>query len=61
MAKRLSCRDVGVECDFVACADTEEAIFEKAGDHVRKGHGMSEISQELYDKAKSAIREVQEC
>jgi len=45
MAKRLSCRDVGVDGDFVACADTEEAIFEKAGDHVRKGHGMSEISK----------------
>jgi predicted small metal-binding protein len=61
MAKTLSCREVGADCDFVACANTEEEIFEKAGDHARREHGMSEISQEMYDKAKSAIREVQEC
>ena len=61
MAKRLSCRDAGVDCDFIACANTEEELFEKAADHARKDHGMSEISQELYDKAKSAIREVQQC
>jgi predicted small metal-binding protein len=27
MEKRLSCRDVGVDCDFVACGKTEEEIL----------------------------------
>jgi len=61
MAKRLSCRDAGVDCDFVACANTEEEIFEKASEHARQDHGMSEIPKDLYDKARSAIRDVQEC
>jgi len=61
MAKKLTCRDAGVDCDFVACANTEEETFEKASEHARKEHGMSEIPKDLYDKARSAIRDVQEC
>ena len=30
MEKRLSCKDVGADCDFVICAKTEEEIFQKA-------------------------------
>jgi predicted small metal-binding protein len=29
MKKRLGCRDVGVDCDFVACGKTEEEVFQK--------------------------------
>ena len=47
MEKRLGCGDVGADCDFVACG--------------RTGHGMNEIPKELYDKARSAIREVDHC
>ena len=61
MEKRLSCRDVGADCDFVACGKTEEEIFQKASEHGKKDHGMSEIPKELYDRARSAIRDVQQC
>lgn len=61
MAKKLTCRDAGVDCDFVACANTEEEIFQKASEHARQGHGMSEIPKDLYDKARAAIREVEQC
>ena len=61
MEKRLSCRDVGVDCDFVACGKTEEEIFAKAKDHAQKEHQMVEISKELQDKVRSAIREVERC
>ena len=59
MEKKLSCRDVGVDCDFVACGKTEEEIFQKASEHAKKDHGMNEIPKELYDRARSAIRDVQ--
>ena len=61
MAKRLSCRDVGVDCDFTVCAETEQEIFEKAAEHGRAEHGMNEISKETYDKARSAMKEVERC
>jgi predicted small metal-binding protein len=61
MKKSLSCRGVGSDCDFVICAKTEDEIFEKAKEHARKEHNMSEFSQEFRDKARSAIREAERC
>lgn len=61
MEKRLSCRDVGVDCDFVACGESEEEIFQKAAEHARTAHNMSEIPEELREKARLAIREVDHC
>jgi len=61
MEKRLSCRDVGTDCDFVACGKTEEEIFQKASEHARKDHNMSEIPEELKEKARSVIRDVEHC
>ncbi len=61
MEKRLSCRDVGVDCDFVACGKSEEEIFQKAAEHARTDHNMNEIPQELRDKARLAIRDVEHC
>jgi predicted small metal-binding protein len=61
MEKSLSCRDVGTDCDFVACGKSEEEIFEKATAHAKKDHNMREIPKELLDKARSAIRDVEHC
>ena len=61
MAKSLSCRDAGVDCDFVACADTEEEVLQKAADHGRADHNMIEIPKEIYDKARSIMRDVESC
>ena len=61
MEKKLTCRDVGVDCDFVACGKTEEEIFQKAAEHARTDHNMSEIPKDLYEKARAAIRDVQKC
>jgi len=58
MEKSLRCRDVeGANCDWSVCAKSEEKIFEKAAEHARKEHNLTEISEELRDKARSAIRE----
>jgi predicted small metal-binding protein len=61
MEKRLSCRDVGVDCDFVACGKTEEEIFQKTAEHARTDHNMKEIPKDLYDKVRSAIGDVEKC
>jgi predicted small metal-binding protein len=61
MEKRLSCRDVGTDCDFVACAKTEEEVLRIGAEHARTHHNMTEISKELQDKVRSAIRDVEKC
>lgn len=57
MAKVLTCRDVGVDCDFVARGATEEEVLEKARAHAASDHGFADIPPELVDKAKAAIRD----
>ena len=61
MEKRLSCIDMGTDCDFVACAKTEEELFRKITEHARTDHNMTEIPKELQDKARSVIRDVERC
>ena len=57
MAKFISCRDVGVDCDFVARGQTEEEILQQCAEHARTEHGMNEIPPELVEKVRSGIRE----
>jgi predicted small metal-binding protein len=41
--KTLTCRDVGVDCDFVTHGETEQEVLEKATQHARKDHGFADI------------------
>ena len=59
--KELYCRDMGLNCDLMFCGKTEEEIFQKAAQHAKEAHNMSEIPKDLYDKARAAIQEVQHC
>lgn len=61
MKKRLSCRDVGADCDFTICADTEEEVFQKAAEHAKTAHNLDEVPKEMLDKARSVIRDVRRC
>ncbi len=36
--KTLSDRDLGIDCDFVARADTEDEVIKLATDHIREEH-----------------------
>ncbi len=57
MAKVINCRDVGVDCDFEARAETEEELFQILTEHAKNDHGMEEIPPELVEKVRAAIRE----
>jgi len=58
MAKILRCRDVGVDCDGVIRAETEEELMKKVAEHAKTVHGMTEISPEMAAKVKAAIRDI---
>jgi predicted small metal-binding protein len=57
MAKVLRCRDVGMDCDFVARANTEEEILKQAAQHAQTTHNMKDIPQEIVAKVRAAIRD----
>jgi predicted small metal-binding protein len=56
--KSISCRSVGVDCDFEARGETTEEVMRKCTEHARKEHGMTEISAELAEKVRASIRDV---
>lgn len=57
MAKELRCADVGMDCDYVATASTEEELMGKVAAHAAEMHGIYEITPELEAKVASVIRE----
>ena len=57
MAKILRCMDIGMECDFVAKADTEEEILKQAAEHAAAAHDMKEIPEDVLAKVRAAIRD----
>ena len=57
MAKVLRCSDMGVNCNWVGRAETEEELFKMAAKHAADEHDMKEIPKELLAKAKTLIRE----
>ena len=57
MSKVVTCRDVGVDCDFVAKGETEEDVLRQCEEHARKEHGMTELPTDLAVKVRSAMRD----
>lgn len=57
MAKTMSCRDVGADCDFVARGNSEEEIMAQVSEHARTAHKMSDIPPEVVEKVRGAIRD----
>jgi predicted small metal-binding protein len=55
----INCRDVGVDCDYVAKGETEEELMKDAADHAVKDHGYKEeeiMTPEMKEKIRSHIR-----
>ena len=58
MTKVLSCRDVGVDCDFEAKGETVEEIMNQTAEHAKEAHNMKEIPDWLVEKCKKAIHDL---
>ena len=59
MAKTFACRDVGVDCPYVARGETEEEVMADASQHAKEVHGYTEEQlkdPEMVKKVKAAIR-----
>ncbi len=57
MEKLLRCRDLGMDCDFEACEETEAEALRTVIDHARSIHGLKEISEKDFRRAREAIQD----
>ena len=55
--KVVKCRDVGVDCDFVARGETVDEVLRQCGEHARSAHGYADVPPELVEKVRAAIRD----
>jgi predicted small metal-binding protein len=55
---QLSCRDAGVDCDFLVRAETKEEVLRVAGDHACRSHQMCEFTPEMKEKVSSKMKTV---
>ena len=56
MTKSFTCSDAGVNCNWIASSENDENLLNKIEEHARTVHNFKEISPELYEKVKNAIR-----
>jgi predicted small metal-binding protein len=57
MAKTISCKDVGMDCDFTARAETEEALMQQVAEHASSAHGVQQVPPEILDRVKAVIKD----
>lgn len=57
MAKTISCKDVGVDCDFTAKADTLDELMQVTAKHAKEVHGFDSIPAEMMPVVQAAIRD----
>ena len=57
MSKVMSCREVGMDCDFVARGENENEILAKAAAHAKADHGMDSIPEDVLKKVKAAVHD----
>ena len=56
----VSCRDVGVDCDFKGTSETEEELMNSLVDHAIKDHGYTReyvMKPEMQEKIKAKIKQ----
>lgn len=58
MEKRLTCRAMGLNCDFAIKGETEEEIIRTIADHLKSVHAI-EWTEELRAKAGDLVRLVE--
>lgn len=51
----FKCRDIGMDCDFEAKAETEDELMAKIAEHADQAHDMKPIAPDVMDKVKQVI------
>ncbi|MGE5264994.1 MAG: DUF1059 domain-containing protein [Acidobacteriota bacterium] len=57
MDKVFRCRDLGLDCNTVIRASTEEEVLKQAAEHAKAVHNMEELPPEVVTQVRAAIRE----
>ncbi len=57
MAYELTCGDVMPGCDATFSAESEDELLAEVGPHAAEAHGITEITPDVLESVKGAIRQ----
>jgi len=57
MEKVLRCKDVGINCNFVARGKTVDEVLKKAAEHAKSDHDVDEVTEEYLKSWRKIIRD----
>jgi len=60
MVLKLACRDLGVDCPYVAHGETIEQVMAEGARHVKEAHGYTDeqlINPEIKEKIRAVIKQ----
>ena len=57
MGKMLSCKDVGVDCDFVIHGKDEADVLRQAAEHAKGCHNNVQMTPEVQRAIRAAIKD----
>lgn len=57
--KKLTCHDVGVDCDAEFIAETEGEVLQKAAAHAAESHNLPVIPPHIEKQCREAISDVE--
>ncbi len=55
--KTLSCKDVGMDCDYQARGRTANEVLKKAAAHAKKDHNIKKVTKDYLDSWRTKIHE----
>lgn len=55
--KTLSCKDVGMDCDYQARGKTANEVLKKAAAHAKKDHNIKKVTKDYLDSWRTKIHE----
>ena len=55
--KTLSCKDVGVDCDYQVLGKTVDEVLKKATAHAKKDHNIKKVTKEYLDSWRTKVRD----
>jgi len=55
--KTLSCKDVGMDCDYQARGRTANEVLKKAAAHAKKDHNIKKVTKDYLESWRTKIHE----
>lgn len=55
--KVLTCKEVGVDCDFKAHGRTVNEVLKKASEHAKKDHNIKKVTKDYLDSWRTKVHD----